>query len=419
MDSETDNLIGHPAGDRKSAFKGFIIILYENKKLPWRSDKKNLIFRVVLMVYFIINFVVSFVPFVTQDHNPYSVSYMTFSFIGFLFVCAAMYLDHTAIQRTNEEMQDYNSKQVIISVIANYLISSMGMLLIYPILICVMYGFINERAWQFNNEKTGYSFLMLVYSVIMDALYMKFFMIFLVIRIICASYESVEPTDNEEECDCDKKHFTPVYLSIVFAIATAVTHWLMIGIIAVRIYVDNFTVRVNDTISIQDDTGDYWTTRSTRYAIACAIFLPIFSWLTYVIINKLWFYEIYSAIYQMQLDAGRGDERATWHVKLLGSFYDPVAYVVSWILYASFLTFVLIPYYYDFDWHKVASSVRLTMHILEGCFIILFLLTNLQAAAKVLLVIFVIIKILICLAGGLVTMCAKRCFKLLSPPTEA
>ena len=74
------------------------------------------------------------------------------------------------------------------NVIMDYLISFLAELLIYPTLICVMYGFINERAWQFEDGISGCYFIMFVYGVIMDALYMNFNVIWLVIRVICATY---------------------------------------------------------------------------------------------------------------------------------------------------------------------------------------------------------------------------------------
>ena len=411
-DHDTVSVIMSPSGDRRRVFRGFIVILYENKKLPW-SARMNLIYRVALMVYFTINFVVSIVPFVIKDHNSYSIFYMIFSFIGFLFVCAAMYLDHREIHRTDEEVE-YSDNKLITNVIMYHVISCMGGFLIYPALICVLYGFIYERAWQFDDEKTGYSFLMFVYSVIMDAVCMKFFMICLVIRIICASYANFElaksrDTDSEEECDGDKIHFSPVYLSILFTIATAVIHWLMIGIIAVRIYIDNFTVRVNDTVSIRDNTGDYRTASSTWYAISCAIFLPILSWVTYIIIHKLWFYEIYLAIYLR--DSGRAHDvpqQAPSKEKMFASYDDLFAHLASWLLIAAFLTFVLFPYYDGFD-HKVASSTRLTIHILEFCFMGLFLLTNPHAVIQVIASIIFFLNV----AGGLALKGANLCYKLL------
>ena len=118
---------------------------------------------------------------------------------------------------------------------------------------------------------------------------MKFYVIWLMVRIVQASYakydELVRPTEVEW-----KRFFTPVYLSIPFAVVTALTHWLMTGLIGIRIYVDNFTLDKDDINSSILDTGDYRVTPFTRYMIACTIYLPIVSWITYIIINKVWFY---------------------------------------------------------------------------------------------------------------------------------
>ena len=160
-------------------------------------------------------------------------------------------------------------------------------------LICVMYGFINERSWQYDNGISGCNFILLVHSVIMDAVYMKFYMIFLVIKVVCISYAKYDELAQPIEVEW-KRCFTTVYLSILLAIATALTHWLMTAIIGVRIYVDAFSTKKDDTNSSIPDTGDYRVAPLTGYMIGCAILL---SWITYIIINKLWFYKVYSAIH--------------------------------------------------------------------------------------------------------------------------
>ena len=188
----------------------------------------------------------------------------------------------------DQHVQDYHHKGR--SVLVDYVISSIGEFLIYPTLICVMYGFINETSWQSDNGISGHNLILLVYSVIMDALYMKCYVIWLVMRVLRVSCtkcdESRAPSTVESISKAEGKRF------FVLAITTALTHWLMTGIIGVRIYVDNFAIEkdvtnssVNFTIqndkinSSIPDTGDYRVTPFTGFMIACTIYLPIVSWI--------------------------------------------------------------------------------------------------------------------------------------------
>ena len=274
----------HTAGDNanrikrlQNAFRGFIDIMHDQKKLP---SKGFLPYKLGLCVYLFINVMYSIVAAAVQsDHLAYHLMYVWISLIGFVIELVVIiiaitrqcfhrrYVDNRATQRGNQQVQDYRSK--VISVLVDYVISSIGEFLIYPTLICVMYGFINERSWQFDNGIQICNFLLLVYSVIMDALYMKVYVIWLVIKIVQASYAKYDELTEVEW----QRYFTPVYLSIPLAITTALTHWLMTGIIVVRIYVDNFTPEMNDTDSGIPDTGDYRVTSLTGYMIACTIYV--------------------------------------------------------------------------------------------------------------------------------------------------
>ena len=294
------------------------------------------------------------------------------------------------------------------NVLVDYVLSSIGEFLIYPTLICVMYGFINERSWQFDNGISGCNFILLVYSVIMDALYMKFYVIFLVIRIVQASYDKYNELARPTEVERKKRYLTPVYMSIALTIATTLTHWLMTGIIGVRIYVDNFTPEKGNTNSSIPDTGDYRVTPLTGYMIGCAIYLPIVSWITYIIINKPWFYEVYLAINQWSLEADHMPEDK----KLYAFIKDPLAYIAIAILMVPFIPCAVAAYLADYgsSEYEVASSARIVIQVLAPLFIAVFLLSNLQAATTFMIILLIAtITLLLCglpICGGVV--CYKR-----------
>ena len=224
-----------------NTFNGFIDIMYEEKKLP-RSFAKSLLYKLVLIAYLFVNFVHSIVARVVQrDQLVYYCLYVigfAFELIVTIIVATRRCMNRNSdrgtqgddvegeTQRDDEQVEDrHKQKRVFI----DYVASSVGEFLIYPTLICVMYGFINERSWQFDNGISGYNLIFLAYSVIMDALYMKFYVIFLVKRVVMP----------EEE---NRRIFTPIYLMTLLATGMALTHWFMTGIIGVRIYIDNFTM---------------------------------------------------------------------------------------------------------------------------------------------------------------------------------
>ena len=424
-DGGAHNAINHTVGtvNASNSFNGFIDIMYEKKKLP-RDCVRNIIYKLGMFLYFLVNLVYSITAAVVQgDHLIYHLVYASISFVGFAFELIKMLLtikmcltprrgdeDDTTqtllqppeTQRADVQVQDYYRKGG--TVLVDYVLSSIGEFLIYPTLICVMYGFINERAWQFDSKISICTFIVFVYNVIMDTLYMKFYVTWLVIRVLRASYvkydELAKPTETEWQ-----RYFTPVYLSILFAITTALTHWLMTGIVAVRIYIDIWnTLKVkNINSSILDtgdykispfnssilDTGDYKISPFTGCMIACTVYLPIVSWITYIIINKLWFYKVYSAI--SQLGTGRADHMPvgdTWNKKLLAFIKDPLAYIATMFLMVPFIGFMVAAYLPDYDsvHYEVASSARDAIHTLRPWFMVLFLLSNIQAAISFIIV---------------------------------
>ena len=116
-----------------------------------------------------------------QGGQPvYSIVYMSISLIGFIFEFGVIITALTKgltqncyikgdgygeIQNhsgADQHVQDYHHKGR--SVLVDYVISSIGEFLIYPTaLICVMYGFINETSWQFDNGISGHNLILLVY----------------------------------------------------------------------------------------------------------------------------------------------------------------------------------------------------------------------------------------------------------------
>ena len=139
---------------------------------------------------------------------------------------------------------------------------------------------------DFDDEVSGCTFLMFTYN--MDILYIKFFLIVLVLRAICTSHAKYDEMVGTRGVEW-KRYFSSIYLS---AITTALIHWLMIGIVAVKIYADNFITKNDDTNDTGNyikgytnssvlSTGDYKVSPLTGYMIGCTMYLLIASRVIY------------------------------------------------------------------------------------------------------------------------------------------
>ena len=185
-----------------------------------------------LLAYFFFNLVYSSVATaVQQEHLAYHLVYILISIIGFVVQFILTILSGL---RSETEGSATSTSDKAKSVLIDYVIFSLGEFLIYPTFICTLYGFVNERAWRFDNGISVGNFLFFLYSVLMDAIYMKTYLIFLVIKIIFVAYKKYSDLSSPTEMQ-HKDYYISVHLTMVVAMLTALTHWLMIGIIGVRI----------------------------------------------------------------------------------------------------------------------------------------------------------------------------------------
>ena len=445
-DERRQNTGNHHIGtaNTSNSFSGFIDILDRNEKLPCGCAKVTL-YKVGLLFYYLANIIYCIVYAAIQreklkENLSFYLVYVFISLAGLVLQIPVMIFHvkkHCTLSNNTEEeltlldgtkegthinqvqgennaiahIRDYPFKAK--RVLLDYVILSLGEFLICPILICTLYAFINERAWRLDNWISVCNLLFFLYSVVMDAIYMKIYLGYFVTRVSLASYkkydELIPPTEMEW-----KRYVTPVYLTIPLAILTAVTHWLMIGIVGVSIYIDNFTPDKDDTNSSMPNTGDYRVAPFTWYILTCTIYLPIASWVTYIILNKLWFTEIFSAINQlMTMGADSMPARQPWNKKLFASFKDPLAYIAVVFLMVPFIAFIAGAYLLDYvsSDYEVSSNARDAIQRLGLCFIIFFVLSNLQAT-----VIFLIeIMVILC---GLPVLCAVFCYKICSKDRE-
>ena len=116
-----------------------------------------------------------------------------------------------------------------------------------------------------------------------------------------------------------------------------------------RTSVDTFAPDNDGRGSSIPNTGDYKVAPFTGYMIACTVYLPIASWITYIILNKLWFFEVFSAIYQLSNGADHMPPHETYLKKFLTFVKGPLAYIAVVFLIGPFVAFTAGAYLPDYD----------------------------------------------------------------------
>ena len=423
--------------DMKNGFEGFKKFFLETdlKSLPCQSpcqsDVLKIIYKVGLLIFYVINFLYPIIVFAaTAEHVGYNVVCGIISLIGLIYELFELIPDlyhrikiwkQKRNQITPEEMEQSSSKgsvtiiqspqqenevggdhEVRFSyireakfVLKKFVIDSLGETLLYPAIICNLYGFINERGWEFNSAVGVIDFLLLVYSLAMNAVYSKLFHVWMVQKLVRYSYTAYHGVVGKPKTLMDKlgEYFTPFGLSIPFSVMMVLMHWFVLAIIGVRIYVDNFSQeKLEGTQQVQEkpETGDYKTTPYTRYMIFCGAYFPLASTLVYILLNKYWFLEIFQVISGYEL----WENYIPTSVKWLAFLVDFKAYVAVILLMVPVIPFMLGAFLLDYNESdfEVEPEARAAAEILIICFSATFLLPNFQAS-----IIFTIILIIILL----------------------
>ena len=179
-------------------------------------------------------------------------------------------------------------------------------------------------------------------------------------------------------------------------------HWLTLAIIGTRIYIDNFSIEIdqdtsgypfesyriyadNFTEGNVSETGGYNIAPYTAYMISCGIYLPVASAIVYIILSRAWF----------------DDEIDSTCEQMFHFLYDPPAYVATIFLMAPFIAFCVGIYLPDYDSseYEVDANARDAARILGIVFIFAFLLFNIKATVifAIIIVVVGIIVAILCL----------------------
>ena len=162
----------------KNSFKTFRNFVLEKNllKLPW-SDGFKILYKAGLLIFFVINFLYPIIVFaVKTQHVGYNVVCGVISLIGLIFELYEIipdlyrYIKNWKQKRQNQgnpeaesnsndsgtnvtitkdprqtENEHFSYVQEAKFIFKEFIIDSLGEILIYPSLICNLYGFINER----------------------------------------------------------------------------------------------------------------------------------------------------------------------------------------------------------------------------------------------------------------------------------
>ena len=369
-----------------------------------KSFKIKLVLDVGLFIYFLGTFIYSIVRFaVNQDPMVYNIVCNVVSFIGLIIAsCALAYTlyKHCTIElhrgirvhpENYEQDEDFDTctlKELALDIFKESLI--------YPSVICILYGFINERSWQFDNALGGINFLMFLFSLCYDALYIRLKYVWTMQKVI----SSLCCESDEIKCKCCLSLFSLIPHLFLFIL----THWLTLAIIGTRIYVDNFSTEIdlgsgsetsdyplqsiyadNFTEGNVSETGGYKITPYTGYMISCGIYLPIASVIVFFILSRGWF----------------SDDVDSTCEEIFHFLRDPPAYIATIFLMVPFVAFCVGIYLPDYDSSvfEVDANARDAVEILGMAFIITFLLFNIKATVlfAIIIVIVGIIVVILCL----------------------
>ena len=271
-------------------------------------------------------------------------------------------------------------------------------IIIYPSLICNLYGFINEKGWEFNNAFDGFDFLLTFISFVMDAVWAK-------VNHIWILYQLVKSTVKIQERKNIYSYATPFNLFVPYSIGLAVAHTLMVMLIGIRIYADNFNTRVYKDAP-QQKMGNYTVAPYTRYMIFCGAYLPLMSGACYIILNKHWFLQVSWILYNGKDAADKMHYNyitsMPTRVKLFGFLRDKYAYISVATFAPLFIAFYNGGFLQDYDPNDLPDGAANAAGIIGTLFVIVFSIINIQAGIifTIIIILLMITLCFICTGGG-------------------
>ena len=269
-------------------------------------------------------------------------------------------------------------------------------IIIYPSLICNLYSFVNGKGWQFDSAFDGFDFLLTLVSFVMDAVWAK-------INHIWALSHLIKSAIDVQKCNKISSYVTPVSLFIPYSIGLAIAHTLMLILIAIRIYADNFNTRDREK---EPKEGDYSVAPFTRYMIFCGAYLPLMSGACYIILNKHWFLQISWILYNDK-DAPKkmhylNITSMPTRVKLFGFLRDKCAYIAVATFAPLFIAFYTGGFLRDYDPEDLPKGALGAATAFGTLFVLVFGIINIQAGIifTIIMILLMIMFCVICTGGS-------------------
>ena len=149
-----------------------------------KSFKTKLILDIGLFIYYMATFIYSIVQFaLKQEPLPYNIACMVFSFIGLVVTsCTFAWIiykhckgeqytinpsqpDHELKNDKQEKDEDEDFENLDTDTLKELALDIMQEILIYPGIICSLYGFVNEKAWEFDNALDVFHLLLFLFNL--------------------------------------------------------------------------------------------------------------------------------------------------------------------------------------------------------------------------------------------------------------
>ena len=185
----------------------------------------------------------------------------------------AMKIEENAQTQDNPVQQMSENQLDSPTIVKELIIKFLQEYFLYPVIICSLYGLVNEKQWQFDDTLAGYGFLLFLYSVCMDALYTKLKYVWVVQKLIV----SLSCNDEDTWKKVLIKSILPSLFIMPHIIIFALMYWVILMIIGVRIYVDSFSGEIDENVG--NFSGQVNTSDMGNYKVAPWTGYMIFLWL--------------------------------------------------------------------------------------------------------------------------------------------
>jgi len=281
-------------------------------------------------------------------------------------------------------------------------------ILLYIAVICNIMGFINEQTWELEGPLDYLDIFLLLYSINEDIFSPRCDDLIWLITAVNHLYREYFEARKKKQMQLSYKMVTrcvnPLRFTPLFILGIVLLQFIMLALIAVRVYADNFLGISNITINgseyiteiIVPDEGRYSVTLFTWLAILGGILIPFWSIITYLIINQYWILQPLHYIRNSTSDSPPKFsyiESMTYADKWTIYIFEPTAWFSMLLLFALFIGFVIVTQGYDYQTSFAGGGLPHSLQAAHSiCYVLVFLIfvgANIQTFIFILLLCFI------------------------------